>query len=175
MIILIHLCYSYVPPVALSAYILGLPSPYVFYRQSMTMTSTTLLCHILCTIALKKLWNLLLLVLGWSSLLIILRTWKREKVGEVFVLISFSAWDIDNLRLLCWSTFMQPRHVWIIKDAKFSNYSVFLGHSLLRVWKVNSLACRMWQENSKGFGVFDIQAEIWQRDGFLSLLNFCKS
>lgn len=54
---------------------------FVIDRLSMTMTSTILFYHTLCIIAIKKVWSHLLLRRGWSSLLTVLRIWRKEKVG----------------------------------------------------------------------------------------------
>lgn len=59
------------------------------------MTYTRLFFRTLCTIASKTHWSRLLLVLGWSNLLIIWRTWRKEKVRVT----PFHIWD-DPLLLL---------------------------------------------------------------------------
>lgn len=66
-------------------------SSFVSYRPSMTMTSTTLSCLILSIIAIKKLWIHSFPVLGWSCLLIVLRTWRQGNVGEIYASLIFSA------------------------------------------------------------------------------------
>lgn len=69
-------------------------------RPLMTMTSTTLSYHILCIIVIKKQWIRSFPALGWSNLLIVLRTWKWEKVGEAFS-FAFSALYIYGFVWLC--------------------------------------------------------------------------
>lgn len=59
----------------------------VFDSLSMMMTSTALFFHILYITAIKTPWSRLLLLLEWSSLLIFLRGWRKEKVGVSHILM----------------------------------------------------------------------------------------